>query len=760
MIRLNHIIATICFLVALFDLKAQLPQDFRSEQIVICPNGQKYEAGDSIDVQGKVICRSAHNMAAHSKYLYIELISQSDSLIARHKVSCKQDGYFSTRIGIDPLLSPGVYYLRAYTNLMRNFNSKSFCEQPVLVDCEYPDFSNIISESDDVRCSILPHGGHLVSGALQHITTRLANNLNDPIGDTPIHLLNADGDTITSGITSPSGLAMLSFVPENGMKYSIATNIGNVSTTFPLPAIDDSKPLLQASMNGTLVTFRIIGKITDCEHLRLYAYDSTNGISRLQTASTSGSFRLNHQPQLLTLFLTDADNNVLAQASTIPARQQRTPLDIKLPKQVSAGKPLSISIDDKSATVITRLLPSTTRWTQHAESQLYYLSDIQSPIPFPERYFELSPRQQTAELMAWIGTASFIRFNLKEAIANNTAIYRHLPEDVIVFNGTVTRPSQKVFGEGTIVAYNTETNSPYYSDIDGDGRFHIAVDDFTDGTQFFLQPADRKNVPQAMIVDIDDDTFPATEVSKHYTLSKNRYAKSEVTYTSRNYHNQQLPEITVKARTHKNDVKTTERFYGNSYKSQEMIDQRNYRNLYDIIKDMPGLYISVSEEEMDEDMDDTNSSNTTTSLWQRASKAPKATTRHYAILSTRGHSTLSKKAVEVVVLIDGSRTPEPVTSLMNMDAKEIESVEYLRPWQALTYTFGALNGAINITTRRYKSPDKVKTKGTFYTPLGITPRTAAAATVADTPGEYRLLVDIIAPDGVRSYESSVMVTPK
>ena len=114
--------------------------------------------------------------------------------------------------------------------------------------------------------------------------------------------------------------------------------------------------------------------------------------------------------------------------------------------------------------------------------------------------------------MAWIGTASFIRFNLKEAIANNTAIYRHLPEDVIVFNGTVTRPSQKVFGEGTIVAYNTETNSPYYSDIDGDGRFHIAVDDFTDGTQFFLQPADRKNVPQAMIVDIDDDTFPATEV--------------------------------------------------------------------------------------------------------------------------------------------------------------------------------------------------------------------------------------------------------
>lgn len=95
-----------------------------------------------------------------------------------------------------------------------------------------------------------------------------------------------------------------------------------------------------------------------------------------------------------------------------------------------------------------------------------------------------------------------------------------------------------------------------------------------------------------------------------------------------------------------------------------------------------------------------------------------------------------------------------------MDAKEIESVEYLRPWQALTYTFGALNGAINITTRRYKSPDKVKTKGTFYTPLGITPRTAAAATMADTPGEYRLLVDIIAPDGVRSYESSVTVTPK
>ena len=95
-----------------------------------------------------------------------------------------------------------------------------------------------------------------------------------------------------------------------------------------------------------------------------------------------------------------------------------------------------------------------------------------------------------------------------------------------------------------------------------------------------------------------------------------------------------------------------------------------------------------------------------------------------------------------------------------MPAFEIESVEYLRPWEALTYTSGAPNGAINICTRSYHNMPKAKSKGTIYTPMGLTPRTEMPMLKADTPGNYRLIIDIIAPQGIHSYESVVKVLAK
>ena len=128
----------------------------------------------------------------------------------------------------------------------------------------------------------------------------------------------------------------------------------------------------------------------------------------------------------------------------------------------------------------------------------------------------------------------------------------------------------------------------------------------------------------------------------------------------------------------------------------------------------------------------------------------------YAIFSSRGPSTFGNHN-QVVMLIDGLRTPEPLASLMQMSSFEIESVEYLRPWQALTYTFGALNGAVNVVTRNREKPRDVKSKGTLYTPTGLTPNATDSAPVADKPGNYRLIVDVISPQGIHSYESAVKV---
>ena len=112
---------------------------------------------------------------------------------------------------------------------------------------------------------------------------------------------------------------------------------------------------------------------------------------------------------------------------------------------------------------------------------------------------------------------------------------------------------------------------------------------------------------------------------------------------------------------------------------------------------------------------------------------------------------------EVVMLVDGSRTVEPLKSLMEMPAAEIEEVEYLRPWQALNYTYGAIAGAVNITTRKREVAKDAKSYGTMYSPIGLAPSVEAPLPVADKPGKYRLIVDVVSPSGIHSYESEVTV---
>ena len=750
----------VCTIAAVFvamgeSAMAQRPHDFRSEQIALCARQAACQPGDTVTVQGQVTCLAANRVAPFSNYLYIELINPSDSVVVRQKISCKNKGSFAAALPIDPLAAYGIYYIRAYTNLMRNFAPESFATQPLLVGQSFPDFDKITTEG--VKCTILPHGGHLCPGALQNVTAYVTNYLNDPIADVTLALTTQNGDTITWQRTSPSGLAMLSFIPDQQLSYSLQMMVDGDKKVFPMPKCDASKPLLQASVNGTQVRFALLGAVDNLQQLKLYAYDRMNGISSITLNRTNGSFKLAAAPPMVTLFLTDGNGKTLAQCTAV-ARPTQEPA-LNLPEIASVGIPIELPAAGDGATVMARLLPINTRWVQPAEAQLCYLADLHSPIPFPEKYLTQPQKQRTADLMAWIGTASFKRFDIAEAVKKDTAIYTYLPDDVMYFRGKVESPSKKPFNNGSLVAYNTESNAVYNAELNKKGEFTIAVDDFDDGTRFFLQAVNKKNKPEAMYVKIDDETFSAPYIDRHLWLGKSQYATSEVTYQGGNWNRQQLPEITVKARTKYDNLHSTTRFYGHSYKDRKTIEERGFLTLFDILKDIPGITIRLVAKSADENggFDDTITGNKRQEPGGNPSDPKdKRLEIDYAIFSSRGPSTFGNHN-QVVMLIDGLRTPEPLASLMQMSSFEIESVEYLRPWQALTYTFGALNGAVNVVTRNREKPRDVKSKGTLYTPTGLTPNATDSAPVADKPGNYRLIVDVISPEGIHSYESAVKV---
>ena len=744
--------------------KAQLPTDFRSEQIYLNPQKHAYMPGDTLNLEGMVTCLAADQSIPFSNYLYIECFDGADSLLVRQKVTCKEEGYFNTRIPTDYLWPAGVYYIRAYTQLMRNFSQESFAQQPFLLAKEFPKKEDRVYEA---RCTVVPAGGKLLPGHTQTATVLLTDECTFPVRAEML-LMSEKGDTIAPVKTSASGMATLSFIPQAGTSYHLEAHIDGRDYRFPLPETGTGIKV-QGMLNGKRLNYQVLGAETDMEHYRLYTFDRMNGLTAVPVPREQGIVMLESAPAVLSLFLAATTQTVLSEATVVSRYRMENRLEA--PDTVHIGDSIRYRLSGlpEGSRVMMRVVPDNDLLASHAETDLNYLSDYESTLPFPAGMYRGDAAERNRDLHAWLSTATFKRFSLKDAVTKGTGIYTYTPEEVLSFTGWIEKKTLRPMANGQLVAYHTENDFVYDVNLNEEGRFRIAVDDFLDGEQFFLQAVTPKGKPDFANYHVDDETFPALTNSRRFVLPTSRYAETEVTigntfdlkYTVdkdkvRNY---TLPNVTVKARLKTEEEVPTNKFYSTNYKDREEIEERAFGTLYDILRDMPGIRVQQVEE--GESGGNSGSSGSIINTgWgsNRPSKGGsgtgKSAGRAWEITTTRGSSVFGNNSLPI--LMDGAKfTNQDYDFILFTPAFEIESVELLRPWQTLAYTNGAINGAILVKTRAYKDRPPLPSKGAMYTPIGISKLNGTFQPEkweANQSGFYRLIVDVFTDKEIRSYE--------
>lgn len=708
-------------------VSAQLPHDFRSEQIFLGVSKTEWAPNDTIEANGIVTCLASKNIHPYSRYLYIELLNAQDSVLARQKVGCDETGRFRARIPTFAVAGTGVYYLRAYTNLMRNFAGESFALQPVLIGKAFPKREK---GNGVLRCAIYPEGGFLVENQVQGVVVSVTDYAGNAMDGVSLSIVGDRGDTLCVGKTRASGLANLKFVPLAERHYKLLVCDNDVTTSYDVPSACDDRMKLQCAINGDKLMFEVLNANGSLPASKLYLYDKTNGLVLIGKGRQSGIVPLGDQLGVATVFLTDSVGNVLSESSlTSKYRMAELP---SVPDTIAADSIntwLGHVNSSQGKRVFARFVKKDECWNQFAESELLYKSDYASPLSFPENFFKENVRDRAADLQAWLSTARFSRFAIRDAIVRDTAMYVYMPEMNMTIHGNVSAAYSNKPG-ASLVAYNTTTNNVYDTTLDKDGRFRIAVDDFADGTSFFLQTLDKFSKPIDSKIALDNDSYPAVSPHERYELWQSEYAETKTTVDGM-MQGGQLPDVVVKARVRHDEQLSTEKFYSYNYVGRDKIEQYNYLFLVDILRGIPSVRVGYNPE---------NDKNP----WQ--------------ISSNRGHSLLNAKNEGLVILLDGSRIEnEQKGDVLQMSAEDIETVELLRPWQALAYTWGAVDGAIKVTTRGAGKPSKIRSKGVFYTPLGLsmakeTPKTAVA------PGNYRLLIDVVSSTGITSFEREVVVS--
>lgn len=646
--------------------------------------------------------------------------------MVRQKVGCDENGRFRARIPTVSVVSVGVYYVRAYTNLMRNFSGENFALQPVLIGEAFPKREK---GNGVLRCSIYPEGGFLVEGQVQGIVASVTDYSGKAISGVKLSVVNDNGDTLCVGKTRTSGLANLKLVPLAARHYKLFVTDNGVTTSLEIPQAYPDRMKLQCAINGNKLMFEVPNANGSLPASRLYLYDKANGLVLIGKGRSSGIVPLGNRLGVTTVFLTDSVGNVLSESS-LTSKYRMTELP-SLPDTIAAdsiGAWLERIGSSDGKSVFARFATKNECWNQFAESELQYKSDYASPLPFPDNFFKENAKNRSVDLQDWLSTAKFSRFPIRDAIAKDTALYVYMPEMNMTIHGEVSAVYSNASG-ASLVAYNTESNNVYDTTLDKDGRFRMAVDDFADGTSFFLQTMDKRSKPVDSKIILDNDSYPSVSPHEKYSLWQSEYAESKATVNGM-MQGGQLPDVVVKARVKRDEHLSTEKFYSYNYVGREKIEQYNYLYLVDILRGIPSVMVRYNPE---------NSKNP----WQ--------------ISSNRGMSTLNANSEGLVILLDGSRVEnEQKADVLQMSADEIETVELLRPWQALAYTWGAVDGAIKVMTRG-ADKSKVRSKGIFYTPFGLSvvkgnPKTTVA------PGKYRLLMDVVSPTDITSFERDIVVS--
>ena len=710
--------------------------DYRTERIFIAPTGSEYRPGDSITVVGQIVATDSVK-TPFSRYLYVEIFDRKDSVLLRKKLRTNGQGQFMARLQASPIWEPDIYYLRAYTRLMQNFSPKAFPVVPLQIGKKavQPEWN-----ATSVHCHFYPEGGTLVEGKTQRVVFQLTDYRGFPLS-IPYSII-AGQDTLANGQTTPSGFQQMQYIPQQGKRVELHANLDGGVHTFALPAPTQGATL-QMMGNTRRMSYQAFISDFPTDSLNLYCFHQDLGLKALDIRTQqSGIIDLKGIGEgVLTLFLTDSGQNILAERSCyIHKEEGRTiqPLEKTLYHPDEDFSLPAPAVDNEKTLV--RFYPEDYWCSAHAETALNGTSDLTSELRFPIHYYSADEKTRRLELDCWLTTARFGRFDLKKVMQEGFQ-YQYPYENALTIEGYVTDQYKKRIKEGVLNAFNTESGSAHQGELDKEGNFSIPVADFAEGDVFFLScMAGKKQKGGQYKYHFKDEVYPG--VVNLLPVGKEKALGDVEVEIGTNLHSDYgidkdnlLPEVRVKARTKVDSYVPTKEFYKSNFIDVEAEDK--YHNFASIISDMP--FIKIEER-----------------IYKTSFGV---TTKEYRICTTRGLGSA------VVVLVDGMRISH--NEAMQFLPFELSTVEYLPPHEALKTVYGAINGALVIKTRGVKKNKKdIPAQGIQYIPMGLanmdfthTEWENPTYKVPTQEGKYRILVDRVSDKGqVHSYEYSIEVS--
>ena len=212
-------------------IHAALPQD----QPYMLFSKETYETGEDMWFKAWLFDRSLLTLSNRSRTLFLRIYDPADSLVWNEKYPIS-GGRAEGHVFIGEHWKTGEYRVEGYTQSSFYADStEAVFPQKIWVvdriDKQEPQDTRTGLQKDNIRLGLYPEGGYLVQGIKNYIAFKATDNQGVPVPlsgwlcENRARILNIE--------SSHDGMGLLSFVPHEGVRYTVQLTNGQ---EFPLPS--------------------------------------------------------------------------------------------------------------------------------------------------------------------------------------------------------------------------------------------------------------------------------------------------------------------------------------------------------------------------------------------------------------------------------------------------------------------------------------------------------------------------------------------
>lgn len=478
------------------------------EKVFLHLDKTQYGQGETIWIKSYLTAGSAHLPSTLSNTVYVELLSDKGELKDR-LILRSEDGLAKANLKLDKTMAQGEYYLRAYTQWMKNQGSDFFFTKKIKVhSLDRSEIPAPGTREEPLELRFYPEGGHLV----RHVASRLAFEVIGGTGETEEYsgsIFNAKNRKVASFSTSHEGRGLLNFVPKNGAGYY--AKLDGLPVKFPLPDIHYSGAvLLVNNQEDEFLKVRVKNNNTNKDRYYLVAhtrgYITFASQIKLKGSRTYTQIDKSTLPEGIThLTLFDQKMRPLAERLVFIDQNKGLNIDVRSNKASygarelmtvgftvtdEKGKPVegSFSLSAFDATAENDQL------SHNIRTHLLLNSDLKGHIKNPSQYFAKT-KEAAANLDLLMMVKGWSRFEWRD-------MPDYLDQEIypietgLTVRGRLTRTNGKDVTDGKVFLMNNATKavSSPLSLTDKTGNFRFDNQIFYDTTQLVFQGFYKKGV--------------------------------------------------------------------------------------------------------------------------------------------------------------------------------------------------------------------------------------------------------------------------